>query len=88
MKKGSQIAGERGKPRTPQMCSSHRTAQMRTPQIGGTMSRDRATIRGRETLTLSSECLDREHADCENPDCSCVCHSRDKEREDDFDESA
>jgi hypothetical protein len=47
------------------------------------MSRDRQTIRGREQLTLSAECLDREHGGCENPDCSCACHRQDEDQDED-----
>jgi hypothetical protein len=56
------------------------------PQIGGTM-RDRATIRGREVISMSSECLDYRCGDCTNEDCDCRCHSMDDESEEEQDES-
>jgi hypothetical protein len=51
------------------------------------MSSNRQTIRGREVMTLSSECLDRDHGDRENPDCSCPCHSQDEDQDEDEQES-
>jgi hypothetical protein len=52
------------------------------------MSRDRESIRTREWITLSSECLDKVHGDCTNESCSCACHRENEDQgEDETDES-
>jgi|HubBroStandDraft_1064217.scaffolds.fasta_scaffold16549_8 hypothetical protein len=51
------------------------------------MSRDRESVRTREWITLSSECLDKVHGDCTNESCTCHCHHEAESDEDDQDES-
>jgi hypothetical protein len=46
------------------------------------MLRDRQTIRGKQAIVLSSECVDRNCGDCTDPDCCCECHVLDEEGED------
>jgi hypothetical protein len=45
------------------------------------MSRDRESIRTRERLTLSGECLDYDHGDCTSEECQCPCHRLNDEEE-------
>jgi hypothetical protein len=47
------------------------------------MSRDRESVRTREWITLSSECLDKSHGDCTNESCTCDCHRLNDEEETD-----
>jgi hypothetical protein len=46
-----------------------------------TMLRNRQTIRGKEAIVLSTECVDRTCGDCTDPDCCCECHRQDEERD-------
>jgi hypothetical protein len=52
-------------------------------QIAGGTMRDRATIRGREVIQLSDECISHDCGDCQDPDCCCNCHRQDEDQDDD-----
>jgi len=47
------------------------------------MIRDRSTVRGKEAIVLSDECLSRTCGDCTDPDCLCSCHRQDEDQEGD-----
>lgn len=49
------------------------------------MLRDRQTIRGKQAIVLSSECVDRNCGGCMDPDCCCECHVQDGEPDGDED---
>jgi hypothetical protein len=43
------------------------------------MARNRESIRTREAIVLSVECVERSCGDCQDPDCSCPCHKTENE---------
>jgi hypothetical protein len=47
----------------------------------GIAARPNYRIASRSYQTLSGECLDHDHGDCESEECNCPCHRENEERD-------